>query len=142
MGAREHTRLVEQVYESFRARDVTSLMNALGPGIEWQLPEMENVPFAGTWRGHDGVGRFLQILTETQEIVEFRPDQFVAQGNTVIVLGHFLMRVKATGRNSHSDWAHVWTIEAGKVTHFREYVDTAAVIGAHSVSPSLVEARR
>ena len=43
-------------------------MNALGPGIEWQLPEMENVPFAGTWRGHDGVGRFLQILTETQEI--------------------------------------------------------------------------
>ena len=43
MGAQEHTRLVQQVYESFRARDVTSLMNALGPGIEWQLPEMENL---------------------------------------------------------------------------------------------------
>ena len=59
----------------------------------------------------------------------------------MIVLGHFLMRVKATGRNSHSDWAHVWTIEGGR-SRISADVNTAVVIGAHSVSPSLVEARR
>ena len=30
--------------------------------------------------------------------------------------------------------SHVWMIDAGKVTHFREFVDTAAVIRAHGGS--------
>jgi ketosteroid isomerase-like protein len=39
--------------------------------------------------------------------------------------------VKATGRKSSSKWAHVWTVNRGEVTAFREYVDTAAVSAAH-----------
>jgi ketosteroid isomerase-like protein len=29
-------------------------------------------------------------------------------------------------------WAQVWTVKAGKVTDFREYVDTAAVSRAYT----------
>jgi len=39
---------------------------------------MENVPFAGTWRGREGVRAFLRKLTESQEVVEFRPEQFIS----------------------------------------------------------------
>jgi ketosteroid isomerase-like protein len=42
------------------------------------------------------------------------------------------MHVKATGKDSRSEWAHVWTIEEGQVTQMQEYVDTAAVIRAHA----------
>ena len=85
----------------------------------------------------DGVKEFLRKLTETQEVVEFRPEQFIAQRNQVIVLGRFVMRVKSTGRESASHWAHAWTITAGTITHYREYVDTAAVTSAHRATPSL-----
>jgi len=136
MDEEQNTRLVRQAYERFKTGDVESFINSLDSHIEWQLPAMENVPFAGAWHGREGVKQFLRKLTESQEVVEFRPEQFVAQGNKVIVLGHFVMRVKSTGRESASDWAHVWTITAGKVTHYREYVDTAAVTSAHNPSSS------
>lgn len=131
MSAQQNARLVQDVYEKFRTQDVTPLLSAFAADIEWQLPAMQSVPFAGTWRGHDGVMQFLQTLAETQDVIEFQPEEFVAQDDEVIVLGHFKMRVKATGRVSESAWAHVWTVDAGKITRFREYVDTAAVSRAH-----------
>jgi ketosteroid isomerase-like protein len=112
--------------------NVPALLELLDPQVEWQVPAMEHVPFAGTWRGRDGIGQFLQQLGESQEVLEFRPEQFVAQGDAVIAPGRVVMRVKATGRESRSQWAHVWTIAEGRVTQFQEYVDTAAVTRAHS----------
>lgn len=73
---------------------------------------------------------------DTQEDIEFRPEQFIAQHDTVIVLGRFVMRVKATDREFTSDWAHCWTIRSGRVTRFREYVDTAAVTSARGAGSS------
>jgi ketosteroid isomerase-like protein len=134
MHEQQNTWVVQKVYEKVAARDVEGLLALFAADIEWQVPAMDNVPFAGTWRGHDGLAKFFRTVSDTQEVVEFRPEQFIAQDRVVVVLGHFVMRVKATGRQSASDWAHVWMIDAGKVTHFREFVDTAAVIRAHSAS--------
>ena len=100
--------------------DFEGFVNSLGREIEWHLPAMEHVPFAGTWQGREGVREFLRQLIESQEVVEFKPEQFIAQGNKVIVLGRFVMRVKSTGRESASLWAHVWTITAGQITHYRD----------------------
>jgi ketosteroid isomerase-like protein len=41
-------------------------------------------------------------------------------------------RVKATGKESRSEWAQVWTVKDGVITHMQEYVDTAAVSRAHT----------
>jgi ketosteroid isomerase-like protein len=137
MGEQENTRLVQEAYQRVRAGEFDAFLNALDSAIEWHLPAMENVPFAGTWRGREGVREFFRTVRESQEIVEFKPEQFVAQGDTVVVLGRFVMRVKSTGRESASLWAHVWTIAGGKIAHYREYVDTATVSIAHRASPLL-----
>ena len=71
-------------------------------------------------------------MGEVQDVVEFEPQEFIAQADKVVVLGRFTMRVKATGRASRSAWVHVWTIEGGKVAYVREYVDTLAVSQSHS----------
>ena len=134
MDDQDTTRLVRYVYEKFRSGDVESFLDSLHPDIEWQVPQMAGVPFAGTWRRREGVSQFLRKLIESQEVLDFRAEQFIAQGNKVVVLGRFVMHVKSTGRESASDWAHVWTLNGGKVTHFREYVDTATVTRAHDAS--------
>jgi ketosteroid isomerase-like protein len=97
---------------------------------------MENVTFAGTWRGREQVGRFFNTVAQAQDVIEFAPEDFIAQGDRVVVLGRFSSRVKSTGRVSASAWAHVWTVQDAKVTRFREYVDTAAVSRAHTVAPT------
>jgi uncharacterized protein len=47
MNEQENTKLVQQVYENFKSGEIKALLNLLSDNIEWQLPEIENVPFAG-----------------------------------------------------------------------------------------------
>ena len=93
---------------------------------------MANVPFAGTWRGRQQIGEFFRKVAESQEQVEYTPEHFIAQDDTVVVLGRFVMHVKATSKESRSEWAQVWTVKDGVITHMQEYVDTAAVSRAHT----------
>ena len=76
---------------------------------------------------------FNKVL-DVQDTVEFVPGEYIAQGDKVVVLGHFLMRIKSTGREFSSDWVHVWTVKNGKVTRFYEYVDTAVVSKAYTAA--------
>lgn len=133
MNEQTNTNLVQQAYQSVGTGDVASLLNLLAEDVFWQLPEMPNVPFAGIWRGRQQVGQFFSRMAETQDILEFQPEEFIAQGNTVVALGKFTMHIKATGKHARSAWAHVWTFEAGKVIAMREHVDSLAVNQAHTV---------
>ena len=47
---------------------------------------MANVPFAGTWKGRQQVEQFFSRMSEVQDVVEFEPEEFIAQGDKVIVL--------------------------------------------------------
>lgn len=104
--------------------------------MTWQLPEIEGVPLAGKRTGRDGVREFFATLARDQEVIEFEPREFVAQGDKVVSLGHYQWRVKDTGRDFASDFAHVFTIRDGKVTGFREYFDSAAVAAAYQKAMS------
>jgi ketosteroid isomerase-like protein len=132
MNEEANTQLVRQVYQNFAAGDIQSLLNLLSVDVLWQLPEMANVPFAGTFQGREQVARFFSKMAQAQDVVEFQPEEFIAQRDKVVVLGRFTMQVKTTGRTFHSAWVHVWTVGKDKVDHMREYVDTLAVSQAHA----------
>jgi ketosteroid isomerase-like protein len=132
MDERDNIQLVQQAYQAVAAGDTRRLLNLMAPDVVWNLPQMASVPFAGEWLGRVGVERFFATLAQSQEVLEFKPEQFVTQAGIVVAFGRFIMRVRATGRISRSDWAHVWTIEGHEITRFREYVDTAAVRDAYA----------
>ena len=131
MNKQENIKLVKQVYENFKKGDIGALLHLLSENIEWQLPEIENVPFAGKRRGHEQMGQFFASLAGTQEVQHFDPREFIAQGDKVVALGQYSWRVKSTGREFGGDFAHVFTVNDGKVIRFHEYMDTAAAAAAH-----------
>ena len=133
MSEQENTKLVQKVYDNFKSGEIKSLLNLLSDNIEWQLPEIENVPFSGKLRGREQMGQFFASLVDTQEVQHFDPREFIAQGNKVVALGHYAWRVKATGREFGGDFAHVLTMHNGKVVRFHEYMDTAAAAAAHRI---------
>jgi hypothetical protein len=108
-----------------------SLLSLYSEDVEWHVPEMENVRFAGNRRGIEGVKTFFSAILEDLDILEFEPHEFVAQGDKVVTLGRYSWRVKATGKEFSSDFAHVCTVRDGKIVEFHEYMDTAAEIKAH-----------
>jgi len=136
-----NTKLVQQAYQSIRTGDIPSFLNILAEDVLWILPDMANVPFAGTWQGREQVGQFFRRMVEVQDVVEFEPQEFIAKREMVVVLGHFTMRVKATGRLSRSQWVHVWKVDEGRIGYMREYVDTLAVSQAHGPAGHLEAAR-
>jgi len=132
MSEKENAKLIENVYEKLKAGDVESVLHLCAVDIEWELPEMDNVPFAGVWRGPDGVRDFFAKVFQSQNVIEFEPQQYFAQDNRVVVLGTLTMRLNSTGREFRSPCAHVWTIRHGGIARFYEYVDTALVTKAHT----------
>jgi uncharacterized protein len=123
--------LVKRAWTCVGCHDFNALLDLLAPDVTWAIPMMPAVPFAGAWRGREGVLEFFQTVAAAQEMVEFAPEAFIAEGQTVVVLGHFVNRVKSTGKTARSAWVQVWTAKAGQLTSMHEYVDTLAVNSAY-----------
>ena len=86
-----------------------------------------NVATAGEFHGKAGLEKFITTLGDVvSEIETFQGDDFIADGDHVVVLGHERMKVRATGRWVEARWAQVGTFRNGLMCRFVEYSDTAA----------------
>lgn len=57
-------------------------------------------------------------------------DHTLEAGEHVVMLGRFRGRSRATGREFAVELCHVWRVVEGRITWFRNYVDTAALLRA------------
>jgi|SRR5947209_3343305 len=132
MSEQQNVQLVQDAYAAFKRGDITSVLNHMSADAGWHLPGTPDlIPIMGERKGRDQIAAFFTKLAETQEAELFEPQEFVAQGDKVVVTGQYRWRVKATARSFSSDWVHVFTVKNGKVTDFREYFDTNAAVNAY-----------
>lgn len=130
MNTQSNVVLVRDAYAAFGAGDLQLLLGMMTPDIVWEFPASEVIPWAGTFTGPEEVGRFFAALLEHSEPETFEPLHFIASEDRVVVLGRERFRVKSTGRTWACEWAHAFTVRAGKIATFREYTDTAAMASA------------
>jgi uncharacterized protein len=126
-----NTEIVQEAYRCFGKADIEGLLNLLTEDIEWTTPEIDVYELGGTRRGRDEVGRFFALLDETENITEFEPEEFIADGERVVVLGKSTATVRETGRSHSSEWVHIYSVSDGKISSFKEFFDTAAVKRAY-----------
>ncbi len=130
MDEEANTRTVQEGYEKFESGDIPGLLDLCSQDIDWNVPEIENAPFAGSWHGRESLGDFFNLLSATEEITDFEAREFIAQGDKVVVLGRSTSTVLATGRHYSTEWVHIFTVKDGKMTNFNEFFDTAAALRA------------
>ena len=103
-----------------------AVMAALSPDVEWT--EAAGFPYAGTYRGPDEVAKnvFARLGSEWNG---FRIDveAFHDAGDSIIVRGFYGGSYKKTGRSMKASFAHVLTLQNGKVVRFVQYVDSKKV---------------
>lgn len=132
MAEQENAGVVRAAYSAFQRGDIPGLIELLTDDIDWWTPgEPGQIPYAGRRSGHAAAGDFFAQLSEFEEITHFEPGEFVAQGDTVVVSGNYRGRTRPAGRDYDLDWLHVFTVRDGKISAFREYLDTAALAEAH-----------
>jgi uncharacterized protein len=132
MSEKTNADVVQQAYAAFGQGDIPALLRFLTDDVEWTLQGPTVIPWAGTHHGHEGVTEFFSLLGETLEFEQFEPREYVAQGDTVVVLGHERSLVKPTGRGFEQEWAHVYTLRDGKIATGLFIEDTAAQVKAFS----------
>ena len=117
--------VVAQVFERFAAGDMPGLLSFQSDEVVWDHRGPDS-PINNLYKGKTGVTEFLDMLSTTQEVLEFEPRDFFANENQVVTLGHFRFKVIETDREWASDFAMVFTIKEGLVTHWRPIFDYTA----------------
>jgi len=131
MSEQDNERVVQEMYAAFGRGDVPGVLDTLADDIEWRIAGPSELPFAGVHRGRDEVAKFFETFGRASEFEVFEPREYFSRGDKVVVLGHERQRVKATGQVVETEWAMVFTLSAGKIAWFHNFVDTHAVAVAH-----------
>jgi uncharacterized protein len=118
--------IIENAYASFATGDVPAALGAMADDIQWT--EADGFPLAGTYVGPQAVleGVFMR-LSEIGDDFAPVPEQFVADGDTVVAIGNYHWKNKRSGAPAVVKMVHVWTMDGGKAVAFQQHVDTVKV---------------
>jgi len=118
--------VVRRQYIASAAGDLAALRATLAPDVEWT--EMAGFPLAGTYRAPEGVtSHVMEVLGRDWEGWAAHDDQYVVDGENVVVLARYTARNKATGKLLNARVAHHFIVRGGLIVRFEQFVDTALV---------------
>ena len=121
------TDIVRSFYEKLSAGDAPGALGLMAPDIEWITMWHYKVDGRGPERVAEGL--FKPLMAEWSTLM-FIPTEFITEGESVVSLGEFTGVHGATGKSATARYAHVWTVQNGKIARFRQYIDTLAVAEA------------
>ena len=120
---KQNTEIIRGVYAAFATGDIPTVLGVLAPNANWI--EAEGGPYGGTFVGPNAVleNVFMKIGGEWDGYTAV-PDEFIANDNTVVALGKYSGKYKATGKSFVAPFVHVWKFLDGKVISFQQHTDT------------------
>jgi ketosteroid isomerase-like protein len=139
MNESQNTKLVQEAYAAFSRGDVAGILATLDDQIVWKpvTGAASYVPTAGQRRGKAAVAEFFKLVAESMQFSSFEPREFVAQGDKVVALGHYVGKA-STGGHFESDFAMIFTIRNGRIVEFQEMQDSAALNAAFAPAAARV----
>src|SRR6202020_2614389 len=135
MSTEENVQLVKNFFAAMGSSNARDLRALAAEDIEWIIPG-EDWPLAGTHRGHAELAAVLQKASEEVEMTYPEPPEFVAQGDRVLVVGVATGKIKPTNKPFKDDWVFAITVQNGKATKIREYIDSQALARASEIDAS------
>jgi hypothetical protein len=127
----DNVAVIRAIYDAFATGDLRAALALMAPDIVWN--EAENFPYAdgNPYRGPEAVlnGVFARLGSEWENFAAVA-QEYLAAGETVVVLGRYRGACRATGRPINAQMAHVWHVAQGRAASFQQYVDTLQIARA------------
>jgi uncharacterized protein len=114
--------LIRKAYDDFAQGNVEGVLGILADDVTWDVPEL--VPQGGSASGRDEVGQFFQRLGELYEDLNLDITDLADGDDRVVGVGSARGQLREGGSVEYG-FVHVFDVEGGQVTRFREYVDRA-----------------
>jgi ketosteroid isomerase-like protein len=123
---------LKQGYEALARGDIEQLLEYFADDIRWEMPAAEGLPEKGSFTGKDEISwMFRQIGAAYGDGLRVVPVEFIASGETVVVLGHY--EGSPRGNSFRVPFITVCRFMDGEVRRAQTIFDTAVVIEALGV---------
>jgi ketosteroid isomerase-like protein len=131
----DNVEMVRAAYEAFARGDLDAAMELAHDDFLWQGTTVEGLPGAGLHEGKDAIRAMLVSITDEWDKFELNADEYVAEGDCVVVLGHLEGHAKPTKKDVRVPIAHVWKVVDGRLARVTVLGDTAVLAAALNKRP-------
>ena len=121
----QEVEVVNTMLQAFGTGDMDALKLTLSDSTVWNYHGSTLIPYSGTYKGKDEVLKFIGNIISNVEILDFKVEQIIAKGKTVVVLGFEKQKIKKNGNMLEQKWVQVYTVENGLITKMEEFANTA-----------------
>jgi ketosteroid isomerase-like protein len=119
----QNTDTLKQGYEAFGRGDIDGVFEDWHDDIKWEGGNSD-LPAGGDYEGKEAIAGAFGELGQAWDGLKVTPDEFVEDGDTVVVLGHTEGTGKETGQSVDSPFVHIYRFEDGKVKRIQILTDT------------------
>ena len=123
--------LMQQAYADFAAGNIPSVLAVFHPQIEWRAANgMPYIKGDGISIGPEAVVQnvFMNLPVHFENF-NIDVKELFAADDKVVMVGFYSGIWKPSGKSFIANAAHIWTVKDGKITHFFQAIDSAAIIG-------------
>jgi hypothetical protein len=118
---RQNVEAIRRAYDSVRQGNIDSVLDLVDPDVV--VRDRPESPDPRTYRGYEGMQQALASSDESFEGFEMEPEEFIGEGDYVVVV----LTMRGTGRGSgvtvEERIAHQWKVRDGKAVALQVYSD-------------------
>ena len=85
------------------------------------LHQSPDLPWGGEYVGPKRYEEWARAMSAVFDQVDMRAPRFFEQGDTVVIVGTLVTRIRATGQTMELPMTQVVTVRDGKITDFRPF---------------------
>jgi uncharacterized protein len=126
----ENLDALKRGYEAFNNGDIETVLEIFADDIRWEGPNTDGAPMSGTHEGKDAVAQAISQIAEKWDPFSAKPDEFIEQDDTIVVLSHIEGQAKSSGNEIKLPGVEIWRMSGGKAQRVQSLVDTAEVLKA------------
>jgi len=131
----DNVRILRNAYETWdseKAADIDCWIGIIDEDARLTSLADGATPLAFTRKrtGRSEIVEYLQDLVDTWEMLFYRVDEYVAQGDRVVAIGSTSWRNKLTRKIATTPKLDIWRMKNGKIVEFSEFYDTARLYAA------------
>lgn len=121
-----------QLWSDTRGGSVQHWLDLMADGVRMKslAGGADGMAFTKTACGKAEAAGYFAGLAADWEMIRFTPEEFIAQGDRVVVLSSVAFRYRKTGKVAESPKADVFRFRDGLIVEFSEFFDTARALAA------------
>ena len=113
---------MRQRYDEFNRGDLESALQDWADDFVWQGSNSTELPGGGEHRGKDEAVRVLQEAVGAWDEFKLSADEFLEEGDTVVVLAH--TEVRKGDNSANVPVVHIWRWQGDEVKRLQILTDT------------------